>query len=270
MLGALVCALMALGASTPNAEAQRKPRKTPNAKAGAEPQSAELRSPEVEKAEAAAAALGSSKSPKAVTTLLDALAMGLHPRVAAVALESLAKHGKSESFETVAYYAHHRSARVRSAAVQALGALNDKRAKRLVLQGLHDSHKTVRAAAASLLAASKNKEAIEPLVALIKKGDESSALALAALANADLARSLAELIGTAPDGLLSRCLGAILMRPDFKPEEARVEVVKALGKIPGNDSLEQLTNYIGAIPEKPPRESRNEAENIVEARLGGS
>jgi hypothetical protein len=60
------------------------------------------------------------------------------------------------------------------------------------------------------------------------------------------------------------------MRPDFKPEEARVEVVKALGKIPGNDSLEQLTNYIGAIPEKPPRDSRNEAENIVEARLGGS
>jgi HEAT repeat protein len=262
---------MALGTTAPDADAQgKRNKKGPSFNAVAEPPSSDLRSPNVAKAEAAAEALGTSKSPKAVTALLDALAMGLHPRVAAVALEALAKHGKSEAYETVSYYMHHRSARVRSAAVKAMGSLNDKRAKKLVLNALSDSHKSVRAAAASILAASKNKRAIEPLVELIKKGDEASAMALAALANADLARSLGELIGTAPDGLLARCLGGILMRPDFKPEDARVEVVKTLGKIPGNDSLEQLTNYIGAIPETPPRDSRSEAENIVEARLGGS
>jgi HEAT repeat protein len=259
---------MVLGTAAPDADAQRK-RKGPSAKSAPQVPASDLRSPIVANAEAAAEALGTSKSPKAVTALLDGLAMGLHPRVAAVALEALAKHGKGESYETVSYYMHHRSARVRSAAVKAMGSLNDKRAKTQVLGALRDSHKSVRAAAAGILAASKNKKAIEPLIALIKKGDDASAMALAALANADLARSLGELIGSAPDGLLARCLGAILMRPDFKPEEARVEVVKALGKIPGNDSLEQLTNYMGAIPETPPRDSRSEAENIVEARLGG-
>ncbi len=271
IVGALVCGLMAFGTAAPDADAQRKRRKKgPSAKAPAAPPSGDLRSPKVATAEAAAEALGTSKSPKAVTALLDALAMGLHPRVAAVALESLAKHGKGESYETVSYYMHHRSARVRSAAVKAMGSLNDKRAKKLVLAALRDSHKSVRAAAASILAASKDKRAIEPLIALLKKGDEASALALAALANADLARSLGELIGSAPDGLLARCLGAILMRPDFKPEDARVEVVRTIGKIPGNDSLEQLTNYLGSIPETPPRDSRSEAESIIEARLGGS
>ena len=78
--------------------------------------------------------------------------MGLHPRVAAGALEALAKHGKGEAYETVSYYMHHRSARVRSAAVKAMGSLNDKRAKKLVLNALSDSHKSVRAAAASILA----------------------------------------------------------------------------------------------------------------------
>ncbi len=270
MAAGLACGFLVMANSAPDASAQRKRRKVPAAKAAAVPSAADLRSPSIAKAEAAALALGLSKSPKAVTALLDALAMGLHPRVAAVALESVAKHAKPESFETVSYYTHHRSPRVRSAAVKAMGTLKDKRAKRLVLKALRDSHKSVRAAAAALLAAKKNKQAIEPLMELLKKGDESSAMALAALANADLARGLGELIGSAPDGLLARCLGAILMRPDFKPEEARVEVVRTLGKIPGNDSLEQLTNYLGAIPENPPRDSRTEADKIVELRLGGS
>ena len=267
ILGIFACALLALGSTVPEAAGQRKGRGKKGAPAQAQP--SELHSASLEKAEAAAEALGLSKSPKAVSTLLDALAMGLHPRVAAAALEAVAKHGKQESFETVAYYTHHRSAKVRSSAVRAMGTLNDKRANASVLAALHDSHKSVRATAAEILAAKKNKKAIKPLMALLKKGDEASGTALAALANAELARSLGEMIGSAPDGLLARCLGAILMRPDFKPDEARVEVVKALGKIPGNDSLEQLTNYLGAIPEKPPRESRTEAEAIVEARLGG-
>ncbi len=269
ILGTLVCGLLVLAGNPADADAKKKRKKAPVAQS-ADAQSSDLRSTSIDKAEAAAEGLGNSKSPKAVATLLDALAMGVHPRVAAVALTALAKHAKPESFETVSYYLHHRSPRVRGAAVKAMGTLNDKRSKKLVLRALRDSHKTVRAAAAELLATKKNKQAIEPLIALIKKGDEASAMALASLANADLARSLGELIGSAPDGLLARCLGAILMRPDFKPEEARVEVVRALGKIPGNDTLEQLSNYIGSIPDKPPRDSRREAELIVEARLGGS
>jgi hypothetical protein len=45
--------------------------------------------------------------------------------------------------------------------------------------------------------------------------------------------------------------------------------VRALGKVPGNEALEQLTTYVASVPENPPRQSRREAEAIIEARLGG-
>lgn len=251
-----------------DAVAQRR-RAKPSKDALAAKVISDLRSGNLDTASAAAKVLGTSQSPQAVPALLDGLAMGLHPRVAARALEALALHGQVESYDVVLFYTHHRNAKVRSMAIKAMGVLKDKRAKSTVLEALNDNHKSVRAAASAILATQKNRMAIKPMVELLKKGDDAAGMALASLANANLARNIGELIGDAPDGLLSRCLGAILMRPDFGPEDARVEVVKALGKIPGNDSLEQLTNYLGSIPEKPPRKSRSEAEAIVEARLGG-
>lgn len=265
-LALLTAALLALASSTSDAQRRVKGNVAPSAQNGTNA----LSGTDLDRAAAAAKELGTSKSAKAVDTLLDALAMGLHPRVAAAALDALAVQGKPQSFDVVAFYVNHRNAKVRSAAFRAMGALSDKRANVIVLDGLRDPHKSVRAVAAGLLTESGDKRAIEPLIALLKKGDEAAAPALAALADPDLARAIAELIGAAPEGLLARCLGAILMRPDFKPEEARVEVVKALGKIPGSDSLEQLSNYVDSLPEKPPRESRTEAEAIMEARLGGS
>ncbi len=263
-VGLGLCLALALSAPSENADAQRRRRGKPAPTAPSA-----LRSPDLSAAVDAATALGTSKSPGAMGELLDGLAMGLHPKVASAALDAVALSAKQDAFDVVAFYMYHRRAKVRSSALRVLGALTDKRAKAMVLAALGDAHKSVRAAAAEILAGQKERRAIEPLLSLLKKGDEASAPALAALATPDLARAVSELIGQAPDGLLSRCLGAILMRPDFKPEEARVEVVKALGKIPGNDSLELMTNYVGAIPEKPPRDSRAEAERIIEARLGG-
>jgi HEAT repeat protein len=158
---------------------------------------------------------------------------------------------------------------VRAAAVAAVGSLDDSRAVTAVLAALTDNDDTVRAAAAKVIGDRGIKTGIEPLLELLKKGDEASGDALAALATPDLAKEVGELIGVAPNAQLSRCLGAILMRPGFKPEEARVEVVRALGKVPGNEALEQLTTYVASVPENPPRQSRREAEAIVEARLTG-
>ncbi len=220
-------------------------------------------------AKAAAERLGRTKQPGAFDALADALAMGLPPAVAAVALDALANHGDPRAFDVIDHYTHYRNPNVRAAAVRAMGALEDKRAVGRVVWALSDGHQAVRAAAAGVIAERQLKLAIEPLLALLKKGDEAAADALAAVANPDLAREVGELIGQAPNGLLARCLGAILLRPDFKPESARVEVVRALGKIPGNESLEQLTTYVASVPEMPPRQSRREAEALVEARLSG-
>ena len=65
------------------------------------------------------------------------------------------------------------------------------------------------------------------------------------------------------------CLGAMLVRPDFKPDSARVEVVRALGRIDAQEGVEQLTLYVSTVPKNPPRQSRKEAEQLIQSRLGG-
>ncbi len=224
-------------------------------------------SPEV--ATKGAIRLGQTRDARAFEALLDALATGLHPKVAEAALRSLATHRNVHAYDTLAFYVTYRDARVRAAALAAMGGLDDGRASQFVLSGLRDGDKLVRAEAGKMVAARKLKAGIEPLLELLKKGDEGAVEPLAAMADPDLARTIGEFIGVAPDALLARCLGSILLRASFKPETARVQVVRSLGKVSGSESVEQLSSYIDAIPEKPPRQSRREAEAIIEARLTG-
>ena len=231
---------------------------------------AEISGTDVDVAERAAQALGTAKkNPKAaVDVLLNALALGVHPRVATAALMSLAAHGAVQALDTVVFYLTYRDTRVRAAAVEAMGSFDDKRVANHILAALTDSDKKVRAAAAGVVSKRAIKSGIEPLMALLVKGDESVAPALAALADTNLAVALGELVGKAPDAVLAHTLGLILQRPNYGPESARVAVVRALGKVPGSEAIEELSSYVGATPENPPRQSRREAEALIEARLG--
>ncbi len=269
-----VVAALALVVGTAQAQPKgKKPaaaKRAKPAKVVVKVEAAALVSGDAGRAETAAKRLGSVNSPDATAALVGALATGLSPKVAVAALDGLAAHPTMKAYDVLTtMYLSHRDARVRAAAVRAVGALDDSRAVEKVLAALHDLQKEVRTAAVGVVGARKLKRGIEPMIALLKKGDEAPAEALAAMADPDLALSLGELIGVAPDAVLSRCLGLVLMRKDFKPEAARVQVVRTLGKIPSNESIEQLTSYIDSVPENPPRQSRREAEAIVEQRLSG-
>lgn len=246
-----------------------KVKPAPRVKVDVKVEAAALVAADVPRAAKAAELLGASKDPAALEHLLDALALGLDPKVSEAALQSVAQFSSPRGFDVAAQYARHRSRRVRAAAVGALGSINDERAVALVLAAMRDPHKDVREAAINVVQVRKLKRGIEPMIALLKKGDEAPAAGLAAMADADLALALGELIGVAPDAALARTLGLVLMRPDFSPEGARVQVVRTLGKIPGSESVEFLTSYMESIPEKPPRQSRREAEAIIEQRLTG-
>ncbi|MGN6104149.1 MAG: hypothetical protein ACTHU0_03525, partial [Kofleriaceae bacterium] len=76
-------------------------------------------------------------------------------------------------------------------------------------------------------------------------------------------------LGQVPDASLALCLGAILARTDYGPDPARVEVVRAIAKIQDPAAVGALTDYLDATPTNPPRPSRQEAESIVNARMGG-
>ena len=268
------CAALLFSSAWAGDPPARKPKKGKAARqAQAQAQVAEaaraLAGADLEAAAQAAGVLGADRSAQGLEALLEALSLGLHPQVAVAALDAVAARRSPAALDTLAHYARHRNAKVRARAIAAFGAIDDRRAEKHILAALRDGNGSVRAAAAEVIAARRLTGGVPLLMKLLVAGDEAAAPALAALATPDLARQVAETIGTAPDALVARCLGGILLRPDFKPDTARLEVVRALGRVPGDEALEQLTGYVSSIPENPPRASRREAETLIEARLGG-
>ena len=228
-----------------------------------------LVSVDVDAAAKAAVQLGGSELPAAHDALLDALALGLPPPVAVSAIIALTAHPAPPDVASLKRYASHRAPTVRSAALAALAMYPDAVAHASVIGGLHDPVAAVRAAAATAAGKGRVREAVEPMFELLAKGEEASARALAQLADASLAAQVADHLGKVPDASLALCLGAILKRPDFGPDTARVEVVRAIAKIQDSSAMNALTDYIDSVPKNPPRPSRHEAELVVEARLGG-
>ena len=224
---------------------------------------------DVEVAARAADKLGTLDAPAAHDALLDALAMGLAPSVAVPAINALALHPAPPDVGALRRYAGHHNPAVRSAALGALAMYPDPIAQAAVVAALHDPVGNVRNAAAAAAGRGHVRSAVDPLLLLLARGEESSARALAVLADPDLARKIADQLGHVPDPALASCLGLILKRADFGPEAARVEVVRAIGKIADQAAVAALTDYLDAVPKNPPRPSRKEAEMIVEARLGG-
>ena len=215
----------------------------------------------------AATLLGTSKDQAAHDALLDALAGGLSVEVAPAALASLTTAPAPADVGVLRIYARHRSPAVRAAADAALSGYPDGR--RLLVRALGDSQGGVRAAAAEALARARAREGTERMFALLARGDEGAVKALSMMADPEMARAIGEELGKVPDGALAKCLGLILKRSDFGPDEARVQVVRTIAKISGNEATTALADYIDATPAKPPRASRKEAETVVAARLGG-
>jgi HEAT repeat protein len=244
-------------------------KRTPRKKEEIAQLAAQLSGADVEAASKAAAALGSATEPAAHDALLDALALGLPPAVAGDAIAALAPHAAPPDVLALRRYATHRKEAVRSAALAALAGYPDPQAHAAVVAGLHDPTASVRAAAATAAGKARVREAVDSLMALLAKGEDPAGKALAAMADPELARRIAEQLGSVPDTALAQCLGGILKRADFGPDPARVEIVRAIAKIQDQVAVTVLTDYVDSTPKNPIRPSRKEAETIVEARLGG-
>lgn len=226
--------------------------------------------PDADRALGAVDKLRRARGTAATDALLDALALGLPPRVALAALDALRERRSTAALDVLVRYARHRDAVTRAAAVSALGALDDKRAIDAVKAALGDADRTVRAAAGEALAARRDRTAVPTLLVLLGKGDDAAVKPLAELANADTAARVAELAGRAPDVVVAQCLGQILLRPDLGPEKTYVDIVRAIGSLPGDDAIVALTGFIGSLPPKSMRPAKREAQAIVDERLGAN
>ena len=230
---------------------------------------AALANQDLEVAARAAETLGNSSSPVAHDALIDALALGTPPEVAVPAIRAVASHPVATDVAALSRYAHHVNPSVRSVAIVALANYAASEAQQVIVARLGDQVLKVRAAAADAAARAKVRSAIDPMLVLLVRGEEGPAHSIAAMADPDLTRRVAELIGKAPEPVLAMCLGEILRRPDFGPDTARVEVVRAIGKIADPSAMGALVDYLDNSPKNENRTSQQEAKLIVDARRGG-
>jgi HEAT repeat protein len=203
---------------------------------------------------------------RATDLLLNELSLGVPPRVAAAMLEALAPKKDPRTLDVLTYWSRNRNPDLRKRAVVALGAIQDPRVAPLLVAALSDATADVRGAAAQALGARREKAAEGSLLKLLAQKDTAAPPALGQIGGAETARTLAEMVGNVPDRLIVQTLGEMLKRPDFGPDPLRLEVVKTLGKIPGAEALDALTDYQQLTAKDKARPSRVEAGKIIEQR----
>lgn len=227
---------------------------------------ADLYGDNLDRAVAAASALGSLKNQAALDALMASLQLGTPPKVTSAVLESIELHKDPSSVELLEQYAEHRNQEIRGGAIKALGAIEDKKVVPILINSLGDSNPMVRARAARVLGERKERVAERALFMMLRRGDVSAAKPLGVVAGVETARHLGELIGELPDGALATALGTMLLRPEFGPDTLRTEIVKALGRIPGETSTAALAEYVASVPPKELRMSKNKAKQLLEER----
>jgi HEAT repeat protein len=262
-LASILVAGAALAAPRKKAKAPRPPRAAAvTAEAGGKAVS-DLASEQDDVAMAAAKKLG--ESPAGLEPLMAALAVGLHPTVAAEALAALGKLKDGRAFPVLAAYSGNFNAAVRLAAVKGLGGLRDPKVVDIMLERLGDPDGSVRAAAADALGARKEKRAEKRLFLLVARNDSGAAGPLGAVMAVDAVPRLAELKGRVDDAVLANAFGELLKRPDV-PDRLRVDVVRTVGRLTGPAATAALVEYLASIPDSDRRPSKEEAQKLVDQK----
>ncbi len=228
---------------------------------------ADLYGDSLDKAVVAASALGSlKKESRALDGLLAALQLGTPPLLTIALLEAVELHQTPTSIPVLERYTKHRRQEIRVAAIKALGAIQDKKGKviLILIGALADSNPMVRARAARILGERKEKKAERSLFTMLKRRDTSAAGPLGIVAGPNTARHLGELIGDLPGAALANAFRTMLLRKDFKPDTLRDEVVKAVGRLSCKQSAAVMADYIASVPPKELRMSKNTAKALLE------
>ena len=228
---------------------------------------ADLHGVDLDKAVAAASALGSLKGDQARDALLGALTLGAPPKLAIALIEALGQHKDAKALNLLRHYAGNRNIQIRAVALSALaglGAIGD--AVKVLIDALGDSNPMARARAARLLGELHVASAQGPLLKLLKRGDKAAAVPLGQVGGVEAARLLGESIGELDSAAIAGAFGEMLKRADFGPDPLRLQVVKALGKIPDSAATVALVEYIASVPAKEIRISKRIAEQLVAQR----
>ncbi|MEZ4335975.1 MAG: HEAT repeat domain-containing protein [Sandaracinaceae bacterium] len=253
---AVLAALAACALSPSDAGAQRGRRRPAAAsEEGAEPSGPQ---PTVRDIDTIAARL-QSQNPDEVREAIDLLSVIDHPSVVPH-LASLLRSGRSDevtdrallalrglahpsAIEVLTEFTHHRRARARRLAYQALAAIQDRRVPALLEHGLSDSDRSVRAQCARSLGEIGASGSVDTLVLAFDRGVVEAAISIGKLGNRAAIGRFNEHLGHMPLSVMLSGYNEFVRRSDI-PDEAKIDIVGRLGDISGDMVRVFLQRYL--------------------------
>lgn len=257
---AAVFAALAVGALSPSdADAQRRgtPRRRPAADSeqAAEPTgpqptvrdidtiAARLQSHDADEVREAIDLLSVIDHPSVVPHLAELLRSGRSDEVTDRALLALRGLAHPSAIEVLTEFTHHRRARARRLAYQALAAISDRRVPALLEHGLSDSDRSVRAQCARSLGEIGATGSVDTLFVAFDRGVVEAAISIGKLGNRAAIGRFNEHLGHMPLSVMLSGYNEFVRRNDI-PDEAKIDIIGRLGDISGDMVRVFLQRYL--------------------------
>jgi HEAT repeat protein len=187
--------------------------------------------------------------PEVVAPLSQLLRSGQPDAITDRALEALGALGQASAVDVLVEFTHHRREAARRRAYQALAAIRDPRIPRLLEQGLRDSDRSVRGAAALALGQIGARDSVDTLFIAFDRGVIEAAIAIGKLGDKAAVQKFSESVGRRPLSVMLSGFEQFVRRRDLD-DEVKLEIVQRLGEVSGPLVKTFLREYLGTFSER--------------------
>jgi len=170
--------------------------------------------------------------PSVIPHLAELLRSGRSDEVTDRALQALRGLAHPSAIDVLTEFTHHRRARARRLAYQALAAIDDRRVPDLVEHGLSDSDRSVRSTCARALGEMGARGSVDTLFVAFDRGVVEAAIAIGKLGNRASVARFTEHLGEAPLSVMLSGYSEYVRRDDI-PDAVKLDIIGRLGEISG-------------------------------------
>jgi len=204
----------------------------------------------------------------AVPAIVEILKRGLSLPLTQTALETLGDTESAGASEALAWYARHRNAELRRAAVQALAKTRGPAATKALRTDLSDPDPGVRGLSAIGLGSMKAKEAVADLFVALEHKVEEAAASIGQLCMGNECERLAGKLGSVPFDIVTGGLDEVMLRPATEvSDDLKIKIVGRMREVGTSESNRFLKNVQAKWP---PRSSPRVKQAIDQAVLATS
>ena len=207
----------------------------------------------------------------AVAAVVELLRRGLPTALTQAAIETLGDTESESASDTLAWYAHHRSAPIRRAAIDALAKTRGAVAARALRDALSDRDPQVRGAAATGLGALGAKDAMADLFLALDHNVSEAAQSIGQLCVGPECERLADKLGQLRFDVVMSGIDRALFRPVVEvSDDVKVKIVGRVRELGTAEAFKYLSAVQNKWPADWSRRVRQSIDQAVIATSGGS